>query len=79
MKIYVDSNGVCFINNDVVTAGVFEADFSDDNTKVTIRNGVSGKAYNDGNILITDLEKENGDNYASKADFITSCKAFFLG
>jgi hypothetical protein len=36
MKIYVDSNNLCFINEDVYPQGVFQADFSANNTIVNI-------------------------------------------
>ena len=44
MKIYVKDN-ICYINEDVVPSGVFEADFTTDNTKVTIKNSNSNKEY----------------------------------
>ena len=75
MKIYKDSFGKLWIDNETCSAGQYSVSFSSDNLRCIIRNINSQEIKYNG--LITNLVKENLSNYTNRLDFETNCSSFF--
>lgn len=76
-KFYKDSNGIFFIGDASYPAGVYSANFSENDTKVTITNVMTGEELKPV-ALITSYTTSAGVAYADRATFSTALKDFFV-
>ena len=76
MKLYKNSDGEWVLGLDVIPPGSCMKDIDPDGT-IGIVNIYNGRIYST-NLKPTDYEKENGDKYASLAEFTAATKAFFF-
>ena len=76
MKIYKDSFGKLWIDNETCSAGQYSVSFSSDDLNCIIRNINTQEIKYNG--LITNLVKENLSNYTNRLDFETNCSSFFV-
>ena len=76
MKIYKDSFGKLWIDNETCSARQYSVSFSSDNLRCIIRNIDTQEIKYNG--LITNLVKENLSNYTNRLDFETNCNSFFV-
>ena len=76
-KFYKDSNGIFFIGDASYPSGVYSANFSENDTKVTITNVMTGEELKPV-ALITSYTTSAGVAYADRATFSTALKDFFV-